>query len=181
MDRTYAGTYQCPKHVVMYMPSLRGGGAERVMLSLAAGLAERGLHVDLVLVRAEGEYLHQVPEAVRLVDLDSSRTVASLLKLLRYIRRERPEVILSALTPTNVAALIAKLLFRKSLRVVVREDSTFTEEFDSGSSKERWVLRVLKWLLPRADGMCRYRTVSPMTFAMWFPLPPTRSSRFTIP
>ena len=70
MDRTYAGTYQCPKHVVMYMPSLRGGGAERVMLGLAAGLVERGLHVDLVLVRAEGEYLHQVPEAVRVIDLE---------------------------------------------------------------------------------------------------------------
>ena len=121
------------------------------MLGLSAGLSGRGISVDLVLVRAEGEYLDQVPEAVRVIDLNSHRTVASLLKLLRYIRRERPEVILSALTPTNVVALIAKLLFRKSLRVVVREDTTFTEEFGSGSSKERWVLRVLKWLLPRAD------------------------------
>ena len=153
MNRISEGADPLPKHVAMYMPSLRGGGAERVMLGLSAGLSGRGISVDLVLVSAEGEYLGQVPEAVRLVDLDSRRTVASLLKLLRYIRRERPEVILSALTPTNVAALIAKLLFRKSLRVVVREDNTFTEEFDSGSSKERWVLRVLKWLLPRADGI----------------------------
>ena len=52
-----------------------------------------------------------------------------------------------------MAALIAKLLFRESLCVVVRQDNTLTEEFDGGSSKERWVLRVLKWLLPRADGI----------------------------
>ena len=153
MDRTSAGTYKRPKHVVMYMPSLRGGGAERVMLGLAAGLAERGLHVDLVLVRAEGEYLYQVPEAVRVIDLNSHRTAASFLKLVRYLRRERPDVVVSALTPTNVVALIAKLLFRKEIRVVVRQDNTFTEEFDNGSSKVRWVLRVLKWLLPRADGI----------------------------
>ena len=139
------------KHVAIHMPSLRGGGAERVMLGLAAGLSERGLPVDLVLVRAEGEYLSQVPERVRLVDLDSHRTAASLLKFLRYIHRERPDVILSALTPTNVVSLISKLLFRRDLRVFVRQDSTYTEAFAKGSLKEQGVLRVLKWLLPAAD------------------------------
>ena len=123
------------------------------MLGLASGLAARGVPVDLVLVRAEGEYLAELPDGVRLIDLGSSRTAASLLKLVRYLRRERPEVVLSALTPTNVVALIAKLLFRKDIRVVVREDNTFTEEFDNGSFKERGVLRVLKWLLPAADGI----------------------------
>ena len=124
-----------------------------MMLGLASGLAARGVPVDLVLVRAEGEYLAELPDGVRLVDLGSSRTAASFLKLVRYLRRERPDVVLSALTPTNVVALIAKLLFRRSLRVFVRQDSTFTEEFDSGSFKERGVLRVLKWLLPTADGI----------------------------
>ena len=151
MDQDSDGTDHIPKKIAMFMPSLRGGGAERVMLGLAAGLAERRLHVDLVLVRAEGEYLHQVPEAVRVIDLNSHRTAASFLKLVRYVRRERPDVVLSALTPTNVVALIAKLLFRKEIRIVVRQDNTFTEEFDNGSFKERGVLRVLKWLLPAAD------------------------------
>ena len=142
-----------PQRVALYLPSLRGGGAERVMLGLAKGLWEQGMSVDLVLVRAEGEYLNQLPEGVRLIDLDSHRTAASLPKLLRYLRRERPAVLLSALTPTNLVALIAKLIFGRGLRVVVRQDNTFTEEFDDGSFKERGVLRVLKWLLPSADGI----------------------------
>ena len=121
------------------------------MLGLAAGLSERGLPVDLVLVRAEGEYLSQVPERVRLVDLDSHRTAASLPKFFRYLHRERPDVILSALTPTNVVSLISKLLFRRNLCVFVRQDSTYTEAFAKGSLKEKAVMRVLKWLLPTAD------------------------------
>ena len=44
------------------------------MLGIATGLADRGMSIDLVLVRAEGEYLSQVPEGVRLIDLDSHRT-----------------------------------------------------------------------------------------------------------
>ena len=123
------------------------------MLGLAKGLWEHGMSVDLVLVRAEGEYLSQLPEGVHVIDLDSHRTAASLPKLLRYLQRNRPEVLLSALTPSNVVALIAKLIFGRSLHVVVRQDNTFTEEFDNGTFKERWALRVLKWLLPSADGI----------------------------
>ena len=132
---------------------MRGGGAERTMLVLAAGLSDRGIPVDLVLVRSEGEYLNHVPEAVRLIDLNSHRTAASFLSFLRYLRRERPTAVLSALTPTNMVALVAKMLFRGSLHVFVRQDSTFTETFSKGSFKERGVMRLMTWLLPAADGI----------------------------
>ena len=137
--------------IALFAPSLRGGGAERVMLSLSMGLAERGMLVDLVLVRAEGEYLGQVPKEVRLIDLNSHRTALCFLRFLRYLRQERPDVIVPALTPANVVALTAKLLFLKDLRVIVRQDNMFSEEFHYGSFKERWVLRLLKWLLPVSD------------------------------
>ncbi len=151
MDQTSDGKYRRPVHIAMYMPSLRGGGGERVMLGLASGLAARGVPVDLVLVRAEGEYLKEVPVGTRVIDLNSHRTAVSFLKFIRYLHREKPQVVVSALTPTNVVALVSKQLFRKSFRVVVRQDSTFSEEFDDGTAKERVLLRVLKWLMPVAD------------------------------
>ena len=124
------------------------------MLSLASGLVEPGsTRRPRILVKAEGEYMGQVPDMVELVDLNSRRTLTSLLKFLVYLRRKRPDVVLSALTPTNSVALIVKVLFGKNLRVVVRQDNTFTEEFGSGSLKERAVLSVLKWLLPAADAI----------------------------
>ena len=138
-------------HIALYMPSLRGGGAERVMLGLAGGLSSRGLPVDLVLVRAEGEYLKLVPEGVRLIDLDSHRTSASVLKLVRYLQRERPDALLSTLAHANVVALVAKLLIRKRLRVVARMENTFSEAFDNAAFKQRQTLRLLKLLLPGAD------------------------------
>ena len=124
---------------------------ERVMLGLASGLAERGMLVDLVLVRAEGELLDLVPESVRLIDLNSHRTAASLMKFLCYLRRERPNVVLSTPLRKNVVALVAKLLFRSDFRVVVRQDSTFSESFGNGSFRQRRMWQVLKWLLPTAD------------------------------
>ena len=51
-----------PTKVALFVPSMRGGGAERAMLALAYGLSSRGIPVDLVLVNAEGEYISQIPE-----------------------------------------------------------------------------------------------------------------------
>ena len=96
--------------IALFVPSLHGGGAERVILDIAAELVNRGVPVHLVLVKAEGHYVDLVPDGVRLIDLNSHRAAASLLKLVAYVRRERPAVLLATLTQANVIALVAKLL-----------------------------------------------------------------------
>lgn len=83
--------------LALFIHHLGGGGAERVILHLARGLSERGHAVDLVLVAATGPYLADVPDAVRVIDLEASRTITSLGKLARYLRRERPDFLVSAL------------------------------------------------------------------------------------
>jgi len=110
--------------LALFLPSLRGGGAERVMVNLARGFAERGLRVDLVLAKAEGPYLSQVPQSVRVVDLKSKRVLYSLPGLVRYLRRERPKALLSAMDHTNVVALWAKKLAGVPARAVVSVHST---------------------------------------------------------
>ena len=139
--------------IALFMPSLHGGGAERVMLDIAAGLVERDIPVDLVLVRASGHYQEIVPESVRLIDLNSHRTAASLLKLIAYLRRERPKALMSTLVHANVIALSAKFLLRGRPRVVTRIANTYGEELAGGSFKHRLALRMLKVMLPMADGI----------------------------
>ena len=48
------------RRLALFVPSLEGGGAERVMVNLAAGFAGRGFATDLVLARATGPYLTHV-------------------------------------------------------------------------------------------------------------------------
>lgn len=110
--------------IALFLPSLRGGGAERVMVNLARGFAERGLKVDLVLAKAEGPYLSQVPPGVQVVDLGVSRILASLPGLVRYLRRERPKALLSALDHANVVALWAREFAGVPVQVVVSVHST---------------------------------------------------------
>ena len=137
--------------IALFVPSLHGGGAERVILDIAAELVNRGVPIHLVLVKAEGHYLDLVPDGVRLIDLNSHRAAASLLKLVAYVRRERPAVLLATLTQANVIALVAKILLWGRLRVVTRIANTYSEEFATGSFKHRVALRLLKFLFPVAD------------------------------
>jgi hypothetical protein len=55
------------KKITLFLPSLAGGGAQKIMVYLANGFAHRGFAVDLVLVKAEGSYLHLVSDQVRVI------------------------------------------------------------------------------------------------------------------
>lgn len=140
------------RHLALYVPSLRGGGAERVMVNLANGLAARGHRVDLVLTKAEGPFLDEVAEGVRLVDLNKGRVLASLLPLVGYLRRERPDAMLSALNHANIVAILACKAARAETRLVVSEHSAPSGALRGGASRN--ASRVLmRWLYPRADAI----------------------------
>jgi hypothetical protein len=72
------------------MPSFRGGGAERVLLMLAQGMAAQDLAVDLLVAQVEGPYRTQIPPSINVVDLKARRVLAALPGLAGYLRRVRP-------------------------------------------------------------------------------------------
>ena len=55
------------------LPSMEGGGAERLTIELMRGSLQRGHGVDLVLARRDGEWLASVPDGVRTIGLGTSR------------------------------------------------------------------------------------------------------------
>lgn len=143
-----------PGRVAIYLPSLRGGGAERVMVTLANAFAERGYATDLVLATAEGPYLKDVSDQVRVVDLHAGRVSKALLPLARYLRRERPRAMLSAMDHANVVAVAARLLARVPCRLVVSERSTIS--VDAARAQDavaRAVYALVPWAYRRADAI----------------------------
>lgn len=94
-------------HVAFFLPSLEGGGAERVTLNLAGGIAARGHRVDLVLASRTGPFLADVPASVRIVDLGAGRVVRALGPLAAWLREARPDHLVSALDHANLVALWA--------------------------------------------------------------------------
>ena len=109
------------KKVAIFLPSLMGGGAEKVMVILANSLIERGISVDLVLVNATGPYLKNVDSKVNVVNLDSARQITSLIPLINYIKSQKPKIMLSVLTSANIIAIFARIFSRTSFKLVISE------------------------------------------------------------
>lgn len=105
-------------HISLFIPNLNGGGAERVTAHLASALADRGYPVDLVLVEAKGPFLADLSKNVRVVNLRSRRVITSILPLARYLRTEKPDVLVSALSHANIAAFLAKRLSKASTHII---------------------------------------------------------------
>ena len=70
-------------HIGLALSSLRGGGAERVTLTLANALIERGHRVDLFLAQCNGAHRDGVPESLRLFYPGRWKADRSLLRRCR--------------------------------------------------------------------------------------------------
>ncbi len=139
--------------ITLFLPSIGCGGAERVTVNLAGGMVARGIDVDLVFVTSDDPpLLTDIPEGVRLVDLEAGRVAASLPGLIRYLRRERPVALLSALEHTNVIALLAARLARVDTRVVVSVHTTVSRAIeDSTLFRSRLFPQLMRWFYPWAS------------------------------
>ncbi len=111
------------EHLAMFMPTLASGGAEKTMLHLARAFSQRGLKVDLLVARATGAYRSHLPDSIRLIDFKAARMSASLPPLMRYLRENQPQALLSTLGLANLFALLARSGAGVPTRVVARVGS----------------------------------------------------------
>jgi glycosyltransferase involved in cell wall biosynthesis len=140
--------------IAFYLPTLTGGGAERVIVNLARGIHERGLPVDLVVARTEGELVDQVPDGVRLVDLGGRRVLRSLGALAGYLRRERPRALIASMSHANVVAIWAGRLAGQGTRVIATVHNTMSQSTpDQGRLAATLWPRLLRTFYPWADAV----------------------------
>ena len=69
-------------HIGFVLSDLYGGGAQKVLLTLARGLIQRGHQIDLLLLRPSGDYRTHIPSGIRLYYLKGKRFDRGLIQSL---------------------------------------------------------------------------------------------------
>ncbi len=133
-----AGTAPLAMSVAIYLHDLAGGGAERQSLIIAEEFRRHGADVTLVLHRLRGQLMEQVPPGLRILDLNSTRTLTDVPRLMKFLRKERPDILLSNVDLNNVAALLAKGLSFSPTKVVICQHNPISSAFVVG---EQWLYR----------------------------------------
>jgi glycosyltransferase involved in cell wall biosynthesis len=108
------------RKVLLVIPGLTAGGAERVLVLLAGGLLARGHRVEVVTTFGRQQDFYRLPQGVGRVALDLAGETSRLADKLagnlrriaglrRAIRAAAPDVVISFLSETNVLVLLATM------------------------------------------------------------------------
>ena len=146
--------YITKDRIAIFLLYMSAGGAQQVIMNLARALLREGFTVDLVLASVETEHMGHIPEGVNVVDLQSKREYRAVTRLSGYLRRERPQVLLSGLHLANEVAILARLLSGADTKVIVMEHSIFSKATKNRTWKKRILLPLcVKYLYRLSDGI----------------------------
>jgi glycosyltransferase involved in cell wall biosynthesis len=134
--------------VAFVLPSFSGGGAERVVVQIAAGLDRARFAPSLIVLDGAGPWRDLVPGDVPVTDLARPRLSRALLPLRRALAAARPDAVLSTLGHLNLAVLA----LAPNARLYVREANTPHRQ-GSGAVSRALYRRAYRRLYPRAAGV----------------------------
>ncbi len=138
--------------VALFHPGLYAGGIQRVFVELARSFTERGLSVDLVQATHRDEFRHALPQGIRVIELNARRALTSLFPLVRYLRRERPDVMICGAIQTNIVAVWARRICGLPVSLIVTEhNAVSTIASHARSLSARWTPALVRCFYPLAD------------------------------
>ena len=111
--------------VLLLIPHLGGGGAERVTALLARGLSPEKYEVHLGLI-TQALTDEALPATVHLHCLGVPRVRAGAFRLLRLIRRLKPKLILSGMAHLNFLVLLLRPFYPRGTCLLVRQNGTIS-------------------------------------------------------
>jgi glycosyltransferase involved in cell wall biosynthesis len=116
------------RQILFLIPSLCGGGAERVIVTLMRHLDRSKFRLALAVVDTRAAaYRNDLPQDVEFIDLGCARVRYALPKIVRLIRQRRPDVVFSTLGHLNLALAIMRPLLPAGVRYVARETAVVSE------------------------------------------------------
>ena len=176
------------RHIAFFLHDLEGRGAHTRVVALANEFAAQGHQIDLLVVRPEGPLKDQILPRVRLVPVGGARTylpwvrkrrkrqtIAATPDIARYLKRERPDIIMSGGNHVNAATALAHR--RAGVREIglVLRASTHLSGAEHRPRLARWLTTAAaRRLYPDADAIVAVSNSVAHDLASLVPLPPDR-------
>lgn len=129
--------------IALYLPSMNGGGAEKVSSSLANFFITEGFKVDLLLTKKTGKFLKLLDDNVNIIELSGKRVALDIIPLLNYVRKSSPKVIISSMTHCNLILATVAVISKKDCKYVGTEHTNFSQAIYNHSYFKKCLIKVL--------------------------------------
>ncbi|HXG80631.1 MAG TPA: glycosyltransferase [Sphingomicrobium sp.] len=138
--------------VAFLLPDFCVGGAERVALTLIEAFVKRGIEVDLVLLRKQGELLKLLPSSVKVFSLNARRIRQAIRPLAAYLRERRPDALQASMWPVTLVAIAARWIAGCKCRLVISDHAILSRQYAGlGGLHDMFLRGSIAALYPRAD------------------------------
>jgi glycosyltransferase involved in cell wall biosynthesis len=111
------------KHILFYIGSLAGGGAERVLINILQHLDRNKFECFLLVHKLKGEYTSSIPEDVKIFErsgIDGIRNIFSNISTLNdIVDKEEIDLVLSFMDNTNRALMRASIFGKSTFKTIL--------------------------------------------------------------
>lgn len=136
--------------ILFVRPTLGYGGADRVTINLLQAFDREKFQCDLALMRAEGEFIDQLPSDVRLFDLKSSSLWPMWKPLKKLISESDYDVVYSTCGGASMPMMLAAWLSGyKGITVVSERNILFPPK--KGKAKRKLMIFIKTLLYKKAN------------------------------
>lgn len=140
-------------NVVFFQPNFRAAGVEKVNILLANEMHRKGVNTRFLVFKKEGEFLHQLNPEINVIELDISRALFSLPRLILFFLKNRVHFI-SSYNNLSVLAIVANILTFKRSKIYACEHNTLSIiNKAKGTWKDKVIARILQYCYPFATGV----------------------------
>ena len=137
--------------IVLFLPTLLGGGAEETFVHLARYLASKNLKVYLIIgtKKTSNIYSFEENENISLIELNSDRLMFSFRSLHKTLKQIQPQKIFSTLWYANI--LIYPIAKNLKIPLVVREAGL--DYRHENNFKSKLITQIIKYTYSRCDSI----------------------------
>lgn len=140
--------------IAVIIPSLAGGGMERMRMHLIQEWVRKGIHVDLVVSRFQGPLSDSIPGKVNVFEIAGSRPYLFPFNLYRYLKTRKPTHVLSATDDLNAITILIVMLSGNNIPVVISFHNHLSSKLKLANGLEKLKLHIVILMLKRLIPYC---------------------------
>lgn len=121
--------------VMFVLPSLRAGGAERVMSFLAQHIDASKFEAELCIIGHEKDKVYTI-ESIPVTFFNISRVSKSLFTFIKHLKSRKPDIVFGSISHINIMLYISSLIYRKP-KYIGREANVRSQRKKMNSSTSK--------------------------------------------
>lgn len=114
------------KKIVFTIPTLQGGGAEKVISNIILNLDKKKYDVSIIVFDLSKQ-IYLKKKNIKITNLKTKKISLGIIPFIKLINKLKPNVVISTVSHLNLLVSILKIFFPKNTKIIARESNFLSQ------------------------------------------------------